>query len=145
MTFNPRSHLTLTTAFFTIHTLIMERPAVAAAAVATTQQPSSCIVRVRRKRNAEPENALLVLGDAGAHTDSAVLDETAAGPSKRPHLDEANGDVAALSSSTASTSSITPTAFRLIGTLPMPDVRDAARLFLPHSTPKVCTFTLLII
>lgn len=71
---------------------------------------TSRIIRVRRKRSANPHSGLLV---------SDALEESA-GPSKRakPDFDDS------------------PAAFRLIGTLPLPDVRDAARLFLNTNTPK---------
>lgn len=75
-------------------------------------------IRVRRKRNAEPQNALLVTGALNQQED----DETAAGPSKRARQQNEQN----------------LSAFRLIGTLPMSDVRDAARLFLPNESPQVC-------
>lgn len=74
------------------------------------------LIRVRRKRNVDPHNALLVTG-------ALELEEDEAGPSKKARQqDEQNGQ---------------PSAFRLIGTLPMPDVRDAARLFLPNDDAQV--------
>ncbi|KAI6173982.1 hypothetical protein M3Y98_01140700 [Aphelenchoides besseyi] len=86
---------------------------------------SSCIIRVRRKRTADPETALLVHGvDASLPQVQQPDDETTAGPSKRLRPNEP-------------IAMQPPAAFRLIGTLPIPDVRDAARLFLPNETPKV--------
>ncbi|KAI6205869.1 hypothetical protein M3Y94_00841200 [Aphelenchoides besseyi] len=86
---------------------------------------SSCIIRVRRKRTADPETALLVHGvDPSLPQVQQPDDETTAGPSKRLRPNEP-------------IAMQPPAAFRLIGTLPLPDVRDAARLFLPNETPKV--------
>uniref|UniRef100_A0A1I7RQY7 Probable RNA polymerase II nuclear localization protein SLC7A6OS n=1 Tax=Bursaphelenchus xylophilus TaxID=6326 RepID=A0A1I7RQY7_BURXY len=73
--------------------------------------PTSRIIRVRRKRSANPHSGLLV---------SDSFDGTA-GPSKRAKSDFDLDQT---------------TAFRLIGTLPLPDVRDAARLFLNTNVPK---------
>ncbi|CAD5227554.1 unnamed protein product [Bursaphelenchus okinawaensis] len=77
----------------------------------SVESPASRIIRVRRKRSANPHSGLLV---------SDSFDDSA-GPSKRAKsdfdLDQA-------------------TAFKLIGTLPLPDVRDAARIFLNSNTPK---------
>lgn len=78
------------------------------------------LIRVKRKRSLIPQTALLV---TGAFED--LEDETAAGPSKRAKQEETGQGKP-------------PSAFRLIGTLPLPDVRDAARLFLPDENAQVC-------
>lgn len=84
----------------------------------------AALIRVRRKRGADPQTALLVT--SAFDPQAADVDETIAGPSKRAR--QQNNEVETNNQ---------PSAFRLIGTLPMPDVRDAARLFLPNENPEV--------
>ncbi|KAI6176253.1 hypothetical protein M3Y97_00778500 [Aphelenchoides bicaudatus] len=82
------------------------------------------LIRVKRKRSLIPQNALLVTGD---FQPEAQEDENAAGPSNKRARQQDDAQKQ-------------PSAFRLIGTLPMPDVRDAARLFLPDENAQVVKY-----
>lgn len=88
-----------------------------------TSNYSPRLIRVRRKRLAEPLTALLLTGALDQQNDETG----AAGPSKKPRQEEGEPEPVAQ-----------PEAYRFIGTLPKPDVRDAARLFLSNENPKVC-------